>query len=112
MNELDRFVQSSNMSRFASRLEIEQDEKQRDLIRRLLLEEEQRYGLRAEQLDMADERIGRAKQLIRRQQELIVRFAASGQDTSEADKLLNRLGDLLALFEHYRLQVLEALNAA
>ena len=105
---MDRFVCEQNITNFADKLVSELDPSQRATLRKLLVEEEDRAGHRAERLDLANRRIASSRELIAGQQRLITLFEVNGRDTTVAELLLTQMKEVLALFESYRDELLRA----
>jgi hypothetical protein len=110
MDPLNLFVQRSNFKICSRRLEEEEDDESRAMVRDLLLREQQRYGFHAEQLGIAEEQIREARERIIIQTNLINQMSANGGDTTASRRTLDHLIEALQLFEQFRLLVLASID--
>jgi hypothetical protein len=107
MDEIDRFVGDSNIANFVDRLATERDSAKRETLKRLLLEEENRFGATDERLSMAERHLTNGQALIVRQVNLIAKLDGNGRDTGEARRTLQNFEIVQSLFLHFRAQIYE-----
>lgn len=99
---MERFVHNQNLERYITLLDSEPDEPARDAIRRLLIEEEDRFGVVRERLETAEAHIAKLRQRMHRQVDLIDQLNAAGSDTTQAVDLHRNWGQTLIALETYR----------
>jgi hypothetical protein len=104
------FVQWTNIENFSNKFAVEPNPEKREVLRGLLLEEENKYGHRAKHLDLANSRISEGQRRVAKQRELISTLAARGHDTGKAEQLLHNLVTLLDLFREFRAVVVRGLE--
>ena len=96
------FVCQENVVRMRRSLEAEIDSARRSIVTQILVAEESKLGFTLEQLDDVNQYIGRCRELIGRQEDLLHQLESSGRDTAQARGLLITLTQSLALHEHHR----------
>ena len=106
MNETAQFVGDLNIARFLDRLQFEHDPTVRASLRRLLLEEEGKFGSRAGRLGMVQRHIAEGSRRIAMQKALVAKLTADGQDVGLAESALSNLFEIQRIFEQYRQVVL------
>lgn len=97
-----RFVHEANIARFIHLLEREPDMETQGLLRRLLVEEEDRLGQSLERFDIMDRHIGRTNFLIAQHRLRVEQMRARGQDVAEAERLLDNMLDVEKLLVRTR----------
>ncbi len=107
---VDRFINHENINSFADKLLSELDPAQRATLTKLLIEGEDRLVHRTEELELATQRLASCRKLIAQQQRLIARLALDGHETSRANRLLDVMLEVEALFEAYQQKILDALK--
>ena len=110
MVEANKFILEQNLLRFSSRLPSEADPATRQTLRRLLIEEEDRYGKLNERLERAEMLILSWQGHVQRQQALVASLKLDGRDPSRADELLRSMRESLAIFERYRNNLVELID--
>ena len=111
MDDLSLFLQRSNLALFSDRFEREEDPQRRVQLRTLMVDEERRYGFRLEQLDLANDRIGKARQRVERQRALVSRLTEVGDSSAtRAEATLRRFSELVSLFEQFRTMIEAGIN--
>jgi hypothetical protein len=109
-SEVSRFVHWLTIDNFAGTLTSEAPPSKRATLRKLLIDEEDRFGVGQEQLAHVDARISNGQTVIENQRALIMRLSEGGKDLREAQKLLMRLMEVQWLFVSRRQQILDRLN--
>ncbi len=94
----------------ADRFEAERDPIRRQALRTLLIEEEDRFGQRAERLDRAEAHIASSKFRIEELERAIDRLRGGGHDVRTAERVLASMRDLLDTFGSYRETLLDDLD--
>ena len=110
MVSTDDFVQRENLNSFVGRLATETDPSTQRTLRRLLLEEERRFGVRQEALALLDGYIARNGELIDGQSQLVTILRDGGRDTKLDEALLDSLVETRTLFLEYRETLVVALE--
>lgn len=87
----ERFILRRNIDKFHSRLLIEEDPGTRDVLFRLLIEEEDRYGAIEEKIAIIKERIAVSSLLIEKQNEILIKVIKDGEDPAQANRILLNL---------------------
>ncbi len=103
---MDKFVARENIRHFCDRLEAETDAASRSLLRRLLVQEEDKLGHNSEALGEIENHIARAKGHVNRQQALLASSQRDAHDTTEALVLLNAYSEILLAYENQREKIL------
>jgi hypothetical protein len=99
---IGRFVSGSNISRFVDQLRIETNHARRQMLRRLLIEEENRFGVMEERLAMIERHISDGAACIARQTEIVARLKRDGDECATAEGALETSKMIQALFEGFR----------
>jgi hypothetical protein len=102
---MQSFVQQENLRRFVEALEHEADPDRRELLQRLLEEEENRYGKRRELIGRIDQFVAAGRVRIDRQRELVARLQADGEDHATAQVVLLNLIETQCFFADFRLRL-------
>jgi hypothetical protein len=105
------YVAQENVRRFRRELQDGWEDPQRDMILRLLVEEENKVGLTYEQLDEVLRQIRRIKLVIRTQLDTIAMLKAAGHSVGRAERTLSNAYRFLLAHEAYRLKIEAALSA-
>jgi hypothetical protein len=101
MDDTTQFVCDHNVARFVQRLRSEHNPDTRASVRRLLVEEEDKFGRSAERLVKLQHYITEGIQRIASQEALIRKLRANGQDIGLAEITLGNLVEIQTLFEQY-----------
>ncbi len=107
---MNRHVRDQMVWSLADRFEAERDPVRRHALRTLLIEQEDRFGERAERLDRAEAHIASSVFRIDELEKTIGRRRCEGADVSVAERALASMKDLLATFDRYRLALLDDLD--
>jgi hypothetical protein len=107
---MDRFGHCENMEGLAARLPSEADPKERAILIRLLVEEENEFGFGRDQLAAAEKFLRAGRDRIKRQRVLIDRLSGEGLDLTQANELLRRLIQTQVLFENHRQLIVDRLE--
>ena len=110
MDETDRFISDENIAHFVERLGRERDSVRRGTLQRLLIEEENRFGMTVERLRMVERHLAVGVELIARQVETIARLDGDGHDTTEARLTLQNFEMIHALFVECRARIYEKID--
>ena len=105
-----KFAHEQNLSRFVDLLRLETDAARRDVLRRLLIEEEDRFGVNSARLDAIDVYLAEGAARIEQQAVRIVALANQGGDTQEALRLLHNLEDIQATLGDCRKVIVDNLD--
>jgi|SRR5215471_16097072 len=109
-SQKDWFVKSKNILDFADQLVTEVNPSRRATLMRLMVHEEDRFGRGTYQLDLVARRLLTGHMLIEEQKARIARLALDGEDIRRGNLLLTQLLEVQALFEAYRLRIVDELN--
>ena len=110
MDSTARIVSDLNVARFVDRLQLEPDPAKRASLQRLLLEEEDKFGRRAERLSDVQHHLAEGSRRIALQKALIENLKANGQEVRLAERTLSNLAEIQRIFEQYRLVILDAID--
>ena len=110
MDRMLEFIGKRNIDLFVSRLETEADTGLRSSVRRLLLEEEDRFGQLSERLEIAAQHLRRGAERIREQRSLVSRLERDGRDAELARQTLGHLEDIQQLFACFQQSLLDMMN--
>ncbi len=105
MQEIDRWESDGNISCFADQLRYETNPARQAALKRLLIEEEGRYGASEDRLRMVERKLTDGAETIVRQRQLIAEMKSDGGDTGSADCLLRTFETIQELFERFRDQM-------
>jgi hypothetical protein len=108
MDEVDRPVRHGNILCFADQLRWETDPARQDTLKRLLIEEENRFGAADEHLRIVELRLADGAERIARQRRLIAELKNGAGDAASAERLLRTFEMIQDLFERFRDQVYHA----
>jgi len=96
--DVDRVPCDGNIGLFVDGLHWERDPARRERLKRLLIEEEDRFVAREERLGMVERHIERGEAIIARQADLIARLKNNGADVSDAESALRKFEAIQNLF--------------
>jgi hypothetical protein len=96
-----QFVCDLNVKRFAEKLQSERDPDMRMSLKKLLIEEEDKFAQSVERLDKVRRHIDEGNQRISSQKSLIERLSTNDHDTRLAERTLGNLVEIQRLFEEY-----------
>ena len=102
---LAEIVQTQNIRMFSEELCDEVVPKRRNRLKRLLIEEENRFGFFSWQFDLAQRHIADFNTLVGKQSALIARMKAEGADITLASKSLKNLLVARDLFVDFALRI-------
>jgi len=102
MREVDRLESDGNISCFADQLRYETNPAHRETLKRLLLEEESRFGANEDRLRLVERKLTDGAELIVRQRRLIAEMKRDGADIGRADRALRTFEMIQELFERFR----------
>ncbi len=109
---MDSLSRDENLERFVGPLRIAADPDRREELRRRLIAEEDRYGSRAERLQVAERRIAEAKARILHHEGLKTLPLRDHRTISMLDRVIGFEREILAVFEDYRRALLDGLDRA
>jgi hypothetical protein len=101
--QMERFVHGQNLLRFSKQLGTEHDGLRRTLLQKLLVEEEDNYGLGGEQLVIVDQCLAHLAE----QRNLAAHLVAQNKGNPTTDDLIASLDQLRKMFEQYRKKIVE-----
>ncbi len=110
MNDTARFAHDQNVSRFVDRLRHEADGGRREVLRQLLIEEEERLGALYARLGAVDMQLADCAARIAQQRARIAELTQLSADTDEATRLLRNLEDIQTIFCGRRTVILDGLR--
>lgn len=110
MDPMREFIGRRNIELFVSHLETEADLNSRSAVRRLLVEEEDKFGRLCERLDILDQYIERTADHIRKQKERLDMMEDDESEIDLARRILANLEDIHRLFLDHRSAVKEELD--
>ena len=102
MTEVDRFESDGNISCFADQLRYEKNPARQEMLKRLLIEEESRFGASEGRLRMVERKLTDGAEFIVRQRRLIAEMKTNGGDIGSADRTLRTFEMIQDLFEGFR----------
>lgn len=102
MQEIDRWESDGNISCFADQLRYETNPARQEALKRLLIEEEDRFGANEDRLRMVERKVIDGAEFIVKQKRLIAKMKSNGGDTGSADCLLRTFETIQELFERFR----------
>ncbi len=102
MREVDRWESDGNISCFADQLRYEKNPARQETLKRLLIEEERRFGATEDRLRMVERKLTDGAELIIRQRRLIAEMKSNGGDIGSADCALRTFEMIQDLFERFR----------
>jgi predicted component of type VI protein secretion system len=102
MGEVDRSVCDGNILCFADQLRWETNSTRQETLKRLLLREENRFGVSEEHFRIAERKLMDGEWLIARQKQLIAEIKSRKGDTASAERTLRNFEMIQELFERLR----------
>jgi hypothetical protein len=112
MDQMDRFVSDGNIARFVDHLRCEIIPARQETLKRLLIEEENRFGAREERLEMVERNLAESSARIDRQTRLVAELKGNGGDAVHAERTLRTFEMIRGLFERYHAHLREARERA
>jgi hypothetical protein len=110
MDEVVRFVTEQNINRFTDQLYNETDPQKQEVLRNLLLEEENRFGFYSGQLEITQRHLFEVNSRINRQKQLITKMETNGHDIGQANQFLFLLVEMRTLFDELHASILDRIN--
>jgi hypothetical protein len=101
MDDLAQYVFDLNVKRFVERLRSEDDPDMRASVRKVLVEEVDKFCQKRERLIQLQRHIGENSHRIASQEAFILRPRSNGQDLKLAQIALRNLVEIQTLFEQY-----------
>ena len=108
MEQVERFGCDGNISCFADQLRWETAPDRQEILKRLLIEEENRLGATGERLRMVERKLKAGAELIAGQRRLIAEVKNRGGDTQTAECALETYEMIQDLFEQFRAAIHDA----
>jgi len=102
VGEIERLESDGNISCFADQLRYEKNPARQEMLKRLLIEEETRFGATEDRLRMVERKLTDGAELIVRQRRLIAEMKSNGGDIGSADRSLQTFEMIQDLFERFR----------
>jgi hypothetical protein len=97
-----QFVCDLNVKRFVEKLRSERDPDMRMSLKKVLVEEEDKFGRSTERVRNVERYIAKGSRRIASQKEsLVERLKANGRDIRLAERTLNNLVEIQRLFQQY-----------
>ena len=110
MDELVKFVTEQNINKFTDQLYNETDPQKQEVLRNLLLEEENRFGFYSSQLETTQRHLFEVNSRINRQKQLITKMETNGHDIGQANQLLSLLVEIRTLFDELYVSILNKID--
>jgi hypothetical protein len=107
---MHEFVGEQNISHFVDEFQTAHDAHTRHTLKKLLLEEENRFAFNSEQLVRIQQRINECRGRIDLQERLIHKARIKGHNVAAAERVLHNLVELQEIFWSHHQVVLEAVN--
>jgi len=101
MNQGDRFASDGNISCFANQLRWETNPVRRERLKRLLIEEENRFGAMESRLAIVERNLRDGAEIVGRQKRLIAEVRGQGGDTGSLESTLRIMEMIQDLFESF-----------
>ena len=101
MLEIDRRESDGNISCFADQLRYETNPGRQEVLKRLLIEEEDRFGASEIRLRLAERNLSDGAERIDKQRRLIAKMQGDGGDTGNAERTLRTFEMIQELFESF-----------
>ena len=105
MREIERWESDGNISCFADQLRYETNPARQEVLKRLLIEEENRFGANEDRLRMVERNLTRGAECIVRQKRLIAERKSDGGDIDSAERMLRTFEMIQDLFEKFRAHI-------
>jgi two-component system sensor kinase FixL len=110
MQSIERVIHAETIARLSDQLYGELNPERRRIVQQTLLEEENRYGARSEQLEMVTQHIAEISARINRQRDIMQMRLSNGEEAELSHKTLNNLIELKEQYELFRDQLLNSLD--
>ena len=110
MDNVERFVIEGNISRFVDKLRVETNPSRQEMLRRLLIAEEDRFGVTEDRLQVAERHLTGGQALIDKQRRLVTETRNNGGDAGPAERLLCTFESIQGLFQTFHAAVHEAME--
>jgi hypothetical protein len=107
---MERFVHDQNLTRYLDQLQCETDSAKRGQLRRLLVEEIDRFGAHSDRLNETDRLAARCMARLDEQRTRVARLRADGHDAESSESLLANLSQTLEVIEGHRQTILDQLD--
>ncbi len=107
---MERFVHDQNLMRYLDLLESETDSAKRGQLRKLLLEEVDRFGDHSDQLYETDRLVARCTARLQEQKSLLAHAREDGRDAGASEDVLANMSQTLALIVGHRRTILDRLD--
>jgi hypothetical protein len=101
MDDFDRWASDGNICLFADQLRWETNPARQEAVRRLLIEEEDRFGATQDRLRIVERKLEDGMESIVRQRRRIAEMKSRGADTSSAERMLRNFELTQDLFERF-----------
>ena len=108
MDAIGRFISDENIARFVDQLRIEANPNREEMLKRLLVEEENRFGATEERLGMVERQLSDGAAHIIRQTCIVAKLKCNGGDSAIAERALRASEMIQALFENFRAVICES----
>ena len=110
MDEVERYVIDGNISRFVERLRRETNPSRQDMLKRLLIAEEDRLGKAQDRLQTVERHLTDGQALIDDQRRLVAETRNNGGDAGPALRLLRTFESIQDLFQTVHAALHEAIE--
>jgi hypothetical protein len=110
MDQTERFVTDANISRFVAMLRNEADPGRQKMLRRLLIEEANRFGTMAERLTMAERYSRDGESHISKLAAIVHEMKGNGLDCTRTERTLQLSMMIQELFEEFRSTLLNGIE--
>jgi hypothetical protein len=107
---LDRFIARDNINRSRDQLRFETDPTKRSILRKLLVEDEDKLAADFALLEDIAREIANCRQRIDRQRALVETLERCGRDATTAKDLLGAITESFILHQHYRQRIATRLD--
>jgi hypothetical protein len=107
---MHEFVGEQNISRFVDEFQTANDAHTRQMLKKLLLEEENRFTFNSEQLGRIQQRIKQCKARIDLHERLVHKARIKGHNVTAVERVLHNLIELQEIFWSHHQVVLESVN--
>ena len=104
------FINGSNIARFAGLFVSEADLARREQLKALLIDEENKLGLRTEKLEQISRRMLECDARIANLETILERSRSQGYDVGPTEDVLRNMRELHRLYDDYRQTIADALD--
>jgi division protein CdvB (Snf7/Vps24/ESCRT-III family) len=101
---------SANVTLFAGQFVGESDFARRGQLKKLLIEEENKFGLLTEKLEQVLRRLGESSARIASLETILERSRSNGRETGPTEQLLRNMRELHRVYDDYRQTIVDGLN--